>query len=120
MGRKIADAGGGGDFPPTALIKTEGYMLKGTLLSKRLVKTQYGDRPVYSIKLGDATCDFMCEGHPVEPKEGDMIDLFAPTRLERQLVQVPFNSMVTITHVGMKKVGKGQPAHIFDVTVEDK
>jgi hypothetical protein len=36
MGRMIADEnGGGGDFNPTASLKEEGAMLKGTLVSRK-------------------------------------------------------------------------------------
>lgn len=115
MGKFIPDANGGGNFAPTALMKEEGKMIRGVLESVRSAKTQYGPRPVYSIKVTDATCAFTQGDATVTPEGGTVVDMFAPTRLERQLVKVPFGTEVTITHVGMKKVGKGQPAHIYTV-----
>lgn len=118
MSKFIKDENGGGSFSPTALMKTEGKMLKGTLTGRREVKTMYGNKPVYSLTVLDASCDFSIgKGENVQPEEGATVDLFAPTRLERQLVQVPIGSTVTIIHTGTKKVGKGQPAHTYSVEV---
>ena len=120
MGRVILDEnGGGGDFNPTALLKEEGAMLKGTLVSKRDVKTQYGPKPVYVFKVLDASCKFTLgkDRKEVQPEEGTLVDAFAPTRLARQLAQVTIGETVTITYAGTKKVGKGNPAHCFTVEV---
>lgn len=118
MVRKIEDTNGA-DFAPTAVLKEAGAMLKGVLFSKRLVKTKYGDKPVYSFKVLDATCKFTKgKGEEVSPAEGDTVDAFAPTRLARQLAQVADGETVTITYKGTKKAGKGMPAHVFDVVVE--
>jgi hypothetical protein len=121
MVRMIADTNGdGGDFAPTAVLKEKGAMLKGILIHKREVKTQYGLKPVYSFKVIDASCKFTTgkDRAEVQPAEGDTVDAFAPTRLARQLAQVTEGETVTITYVGTKKAGKGMPAHVFDVTVE--
>ena len=122
MGRQIADenGGGSGDFNPTALLKETGAMLKGILMSKREVKTQYGAKPVYTFKVLDASCKFTTgkEKTEVQPAEGDSVDAFAPTRLARQLEHVNTGETVTITYAGTKKVGRGNPAHIFTVEVE--
>ena len=119
MGRQIADSnGGGGDFAPTALLKAEGAMLKGVLLGRRNVKTKYGDKPVYSVTVLEASCKFTRGAEEVEPAENDKVDFFAPTRLDRQLVQVANGETVTITYAGKKKMNKGQDAHTFAVSVE--
>ena len=122
MARNIPDSNGdgSGEFAPTALLKEKGAMLKGVLIAKRDVKTQYGAKPVYSFKVLDASCKFTAgkEKTEVQPAEGDTVDAFAPTRLARQLAQVREGETVTITYAGTKKVGKGMPAHCFDVTVE--
>jgi len=121
MGRIIKDEnGGGGDFAPTALLKEKDAMLKGVLIGKRNVKTQYGDKPVYSFKVLDASCKFTTgkDKSEVQPAEGDTVDAFAPTRLARQLAHVAEGETVTITYQGTKKVGRGQPAHFFAVEVE--
>ena len=118
MSKMIPDTNGGGSFCPTALMKEDGKMLKGTLTGRREVETMYGKKPVYSLTVLDASCEFsLGKGQNVSPEEGATVDLFAPTRLERQLAQVPIGSTVTITHTGKKKVGKGQPAHTYSVEV---
>lgn len=120
MGRAIPDenGGGSGDFNPTAMLKEEGAMLKGTLVSRRDVKTEYGPKPVYSFKVLDASCRFIKAKQEVQPDEGALVDAFAPTRLARQLAHVSEGETVTITYKGTKKVGRGNPAHIFSVVVE--
>lgn len=121
MGRQIADENGaGGTFAPTALLKQEGAMLKGILMGKRDVKTQYGAKPVFSFKVLDASCKFTLgkERTEVQPEEGATVEAFAPTRLARQLAHVNVGETVTIVYQGTKKVGRGNPAHIFEVTVE--
>jgi hypothetical protein len=121
MGRSIADTNGdGGDFNPTAILKEAGAMLKGVLVEKRNVKTQFGDKPVYVFKVLDASCRFTMgkERKEVQPEEGALVDAFAPTRLARQLAQVTAGETVTIVYKGTKKVGRGNPAHVFDVQVE--
>ncbi len=121
MGREIPDTNGGGkDFAPTALLREEGAMLKGVLLGRRNVKTVYGDKPVYSFKVIDATCKFTLGKDKVEvqPEEGATVDAFAPTRLARQLTNVTYGETVTIEYAGTKKAGKGLPAYVFKVTVE--
>lgn len=119
MGRSIADSnGGGGDFAPTAMLKEEGATLKGILVGKRDAKTKFGPRPVFSLKVLDASCRFTVGGNEVQPNEGDTVEAFAPTRLARQLSQVKEGETVTITYKGTKKVGQGNPAHFFDVMVD--
>ena len=121
MVRQIPDENGAGaDFAPTAVLKEKNAMLKGVLVGKRFAKTEFGDKPVYSFKVLDATCKFTLgkENKEVQPAEGDLVDAFAPTRLVRQLTHVNDGETVTITYVGTKKVGRGMPAHVFTVTVE--
>jgi hypothetical protein len=118
MGRAIPDENGGGEFNPTAMLRETGAMLKGILTGKRDVKTQYGDKPVYTFKVLDATCKFVSNKEEVRPEEGATVDAFAPTRLARQLAHVNVGETVTISYAGKKKVGRGQPAHIFHVEVE--
>jgi hypothetical protein len=119
MVRAIPDENGGGSFNPTALLKEKGNMLKGILVSKKEVTTMYGPRLVYTFKALDADCRFTNGKEDAEaPEEGALVDVFAPTRLARQLAHVNEGETVTMIHDGKKKVGRGQPAHIFKVTVE--
>lgn len=118
MGRTIEDVNGGGTFAPSAMLREKDAMLKGILTGTREAKTQYGPRPVYSFKVLDASCKFIQDKQEVQPAEGDIVDVMAPTRLARQLAQVAVGETVTINYKGTKKVGRGQPAHIFDVEVQ--
>lgn len=119
MGREIPDQNGGGEFNPTAMIREEGAMLKGIIASKRDAETTFGPKPVYTLKVLEASCKFTKEKMEVEPEEGALVDFFAPTRLARQLAHVAEGDTVTIKYAGKKKVGRGQPAHIFSVVVEE-
>lgn len=118
MGRAIPDENGGGEFNPTAMLREEGAMLKGTIVTKRDAKTEYGLKPVYTVKVLDASCRFVKDKQDVEPEEGALVDFFAPTRLARQLAHVAEGETVTIKYKERRKVGRGQPAHIFDVVVD--
>lgn len=120
MGRAIPDKDGGGSFNPTALLKEEGAMLKGVLVEKRDVKTQYGMKPVYVFKVLDASCKFTVgkDRKEVQPEAGDLVDAFAPTRLARQLEHVSKGETVTIMYQGTKKMARGQAAHTFSVEVD--
>lgn len=117
MPKEISDVGT--DFLPTAVLTKEGVTLKGKLLSVRNVTTVYGEKPVYTLQVQEADCVFtQGKGHEVQPEEGAKVEFFAPTRLGRQLVQVPMGSIVSITNIGKKKVGRGNPAHLFKVVME--
>lgn len=120
MARQIPDQDAGGDFAPTAVLKESGAMLKGIMVGKRDVKTQYGPKPVYKFKVLDASCRFTIgkERTEVQPEEGATVEAFAPTRLARQLALVNEGETVTIMYKGTKKVGRGNPAHLFSVEVE--
>jgi hypothetical protein len=118
MGRAIPDENGSGSFNPTAMLREEGAMLKGTMVSRRDVATTFGPKPVYTFKLIDATCRFILDKQEVPAYQDDVVDAFAPTRLARQLAHINEGETVTITYAGRKKVGRGQPAHIFKVEVD--
>lgn len=115
--RQIADENGA-SFNPTAMLREAGAMLKGILVGKREVKTKFGPRPVYIFKVLDASCKFTNNKVEVQPSEGDTVEAFASTRLARQLVHVNVGETVTIIYQGTKKVGQGQPAHVYTVDVE--
>lgn len=115
--KKVPDTNGGGEFKPSAFIKEEGAMIEGVLIARRLVNTMYGERPVYTMKLQDYNCKFSKGETFVEPKENEEVEFFASTRLERQLAKAGLNKLVRISYAGQKKVGKGNPAHIYDVLV---
>lgn len=119
MGRVIHDEGGSsGDFPPTAELREANAMLKGTIESRMERDLGYGMKPIYRLRVIDASCKFMLQKQEVQPEEGALVEIIAPTRLARQLAHVNVGETVTIENAGKKKVGKGQPAHIFKVIVE--
>src|SRR5580704_1546330 len=60
MGRKITGLDG---FPASPMLRDKvGATLTGILQSKRTAKTQFGERPVYQVKLIDADCEFTKDG----------------------------------------------------------
>jgi len=119
MGRVIVDEGGdGADFPPTAELREPNAMLKGTVVSKVERDLGYGMKPIYRLTVLDASCKFILKKQEVQPEEGSLVEVIAPTRLARQLAHVNIGETVTIENAGKKKVGRGQPAHIFKVIVE--
>lgn len=113
MGKKYSDSTG---FSPTAEIKVDGAMLTGIMVGVREVKTQYGPKPVYKLKVLDGNCKFtLGKGEEVDVAEGAEIDVFAPTRLATQLAKVPVGETITIKYLGLGKNKKGNPPHTFSV-----
>lgn len=117
MGKKYSDSNG---FRPTAEIKVDGAMLKGSVLGVREVKTKFGPKSVYQLRVLDANCKFTIgKGEEVTPKEGDEVDIFAPTRLATQLSKVPIGEVITIKYLGLGKGGLGaNKPHTFSVEGE--
>lgn len=116
MGKKINDDSG--SFNPTAVIKVAGAMVKGTFQGVRLVDTKFGKKPVYTVKVLDADCKFTVGKDEAYPNEGDTIDIFAPTRLAKQLAKVQTGQVVTVKYLGLGKNQRGNPPHLFDVEVD--
>lgn len=106
------------DFAPTAMLKEEGAMIKGILGAVRMVKTQWGDKPVYKLKVLDASCRFTRGKEEVTPEADSEVDIFATTRLATQLAKVPVGETITIRYAGTKPSVKGKPAHTFSVIGE--
>lgn len=118
MGRVIEDQSVGGDFPPTAELREKGAMLKGVMLGREERDLGFGLKPIYKFQVLDASCRFIKDKQDVEPDQGATVEVIAPTRLARQLAHVRPNEVVTIENNGTKKVGRGKPAHVFNVTIE--
>lgn len=116
MKRKIADQ----DFAPTAEIRTTGATLTGILSSSRTVKTKFGDKPVYALKVLDGDCKFTIGKEKAEafPEQGDEVEIMPTTRLARQLAKVNVGETVKITYLGVGKNVRGNPPHLFDVEVQ--
>lgn len=114
MPKTYTDSG----FAPTAFLKEEGAMVKGSLGALRMVKTQWGEKPVYKLTVIDATCRFTVGKEEVTPEAGAIVDVFATTRLAAQLAKVPVGETITIRYLGTKPSGKGKPAHTFSVVGE--
>lgn len=116
MGQVISDVDKT-NFAPNAQLKVEGSMLKGKLVGKRDVKTKWGPKPVYVVAVADASCKFVKGEEEVFPEAGTKVEVFATTRLERQLAQVPMNSNIEIRYLGRKDTGGANPAHTYHVEV---
>lgn len=117
MGQVISDVDTS-KFNPTAQLKIDGAMLKGKLMDKRSVKTKWGAKPVYVIAVSDASCKFLKgKEEEVFPEAGAEVDVFATTRLERQLAQVPLKNNVEIKCLGRKDTGGANPAWVYHVEI---
>lgn len=117
MGTVISDVDTS-KFNPTAQLKVEGAMIKGTLLKKDNVKTKWGSKPKYVVAVLDASCKFFKgKTEEVFPEAGAEVDVFTTTRLERQLSQVPMKSNVEIKCLGKKDVGGPNDAWMFHVEI---
>lgn len=121
MGTKINDMVGMADFLATANIRENvGDSITGVLGACRTLKSGY-EKPyvIYTLAVQDANCKFVKNKKAYEPVAGENIELFAPTRLQRQLVQVQPGQTVSIKYLGTtkNKSGKGLPGHTFEVEV---
>jgi len=117
MGRMINDTSVGGDFPPTAELREKDAMLKGIIMGKEERDLGFGLTPVYKFQVLEASCRFLLQKQEVQPEEGAIVEVIAPTRLARQLGQLNVGDTVTIKNAGTKQIGRGKPAHIFSVEV---
>jgi hypothetical protein len=116
MGKVISDVDHSA-FTPTAQIRSEGSRLVGELVKVREVKTKFGPRPVYVFRVEEASCKFFRGDEEVFPEVGDQVDVFATTRLARQLSQVPIGSVVEVKYIGRGKPVNGQAPHLFHVEI---
>lgn len=111
MGRKITNLEG---FPASPMLREKiGSSLTGTVVSTRIAKTQYGDKPVYTVKLVDADCDFLRDGLPYEPAAGELVEIMPPSVLAKHLAQVQPGETFKTVYQGLGKKGKGNPPHLF-------
>lgn len=116
MGQVIVDTVSG-DFAPTAQIKEMGATLTAILRGKREIKTKFGMKNVVVMEVIDASCKFTKGGQEVFPNAGDKVEIIPPTRLERQLNQVPVGAKVLIKYLGLGKATRGNAPHLFHVEV---
>jgi len=114
MGRKLSAV----DFPATAELRVEGAQLKGVFNGSREIKTKFGPKTVFSIKVNDANCEFKKNKLPYEPEKGEMVEVMGTTTLTTQLNQVKPGEIVTIKYAGLGESKKGNPPHLFDVEVD--
>ncbi len=104
-----------GVFNPTAFIKEKGLTLEGTMQDKRTIKTQFGEKPVYTLKVTGGNCRFTQGKEDVDVSVGDSVDVIPPTRLDRQLAQVLAGQEISIECLGRGKAVKGQAPWLFKV-----
>jgi hypothetical protein len=116
MGQVISDVDTS-SFAPNAQLKVEGASLTGILKGKREIKTKFGLKSVFVLEAVDAECKFLKGKDEVFPQPGEKVEVIPPTRLERQLAQVPVNSKVFIKYAGKKATGGPNAAHTFHVEI---
>jgi|WetSurMetagenome_2_1015567.scaffolds.fasta_scaffold469822_3 hypothetical protein len=116
MGKVISDVDSS-NFAPNAQIKVDGASLTGILKNRREIKTKFGMKSIFVLEAVDAECKFMRGTEEVFPQPGEKVEIMPPTRLERQLNQVPMGSKVLIKYLGKKATGGPNAAHVFHVEV---
>jgi len=118
-----------GTFPPTLKLHskggtTKGAFVSGVLKSRKLVKINLKEQPVYSLVLEATNAKILKK----EDKQwvdasavaGDTVSFFAPTRLDRILRDVGSDVKVVIHYDGMEpqKTPHGmKDTHMFTVHV---
>jgi hypothetical protein len=122
MGRKLM---GNTQFAPSVLIgiteKVEGFF-QGTLLDRQMAKTTFGEKPVFKFLLEDTDMPTRIkqdkEYVATDVKQGQTVSIFAPTLLDKALVQASPNDKIRIVYKGKGNAKKGRNApHVFDVEV---
>ncbi len=116
MGQVIKDVDAS-NFAPTAQIKVDGAEMTGVLIGKREIKTKFGLKNVFRFKVKDASCKFMKGDEEVFPQLEEEVEILPPTRLDRQLNQVPVNSKTLIKYLGLGESTRGNAPHLFHVEV---
>lgn len=116
MGKVINDVDTS-NFAPNAQIKVDGATVTGFLKARREIKTKFGLKSVFVLEVTDAECKFMKGSEEVFPQPGEKVEILPPTRLARQLAQVPMNSKVLIKYAGKKETGGPNAAHTFHVEI---
>jgi hypothetical protein len=116
----------GGDFPPVLKIthnQQEGLFLDGIFVSSRQVKKLQGEgtQSVLRFRVNATNAPaFKSQGKgkdplPVEVIPGTVVDVYAPTNLDRSYTQKApaAGTPIFIEYHGKKKTNKGNMAHIF-------
>ena len=120
MGRKLSS--GQQSSPVVSLTKKEGAFLQGALTNRKEVKTVWGVRPVYTLKVEETDMGLSVKQGTsyvdVPFVQGIEVAIFAPTILDRMLQQTEGGDRVRIVYSGLGKAKKGRNApHMFDVEV---
>jgi hypothetical protein len=121
MGRKLTS-----DMqatPVVSLTEKEGAFFQGVLVERKLVKTQWGERPLFNFELDDTDMRITKkEGKEyleTDVEQGATVAVFAPTMLDRALVKAEAGDKLKIVYTGLgKSAKKGRNApHTFDVEI---
>lgn len=121
MGRKLSSNMKA--TPVVNVTEKEDSFLQGILKERKEVTTQYGLRPVFILSLNDTDMRTVAkegkEFKDVEVEQGADVAVFAPTMLDRALIQAKNGEEVRIVYKGMgKSLKKGRNApHLFEVEV---
>lgn len=112
-------------FAPTlVLTNDEGKetFVEGKLVSRQMVKTVNGQKPVYNMELISTDCEAQVKekkGYvtiPVNP--GEIVGFFAPNRLDRVLIRCKQGDQMVVVYNGREDKAKARgrnPAHLFTV-----
>ena len=110
-----------GSFAPKPLVQIRekvGTTFEGTLLAlPRVIKLPRGNSNVYEFSISGGTAktvlkDSTGKYNEVDVTEGDIVNLFGSTILDRKLAQVQIGTKVEIIYNG---VAEKSGAHIFIV-----
>ena len=104
-------------FKKTPILYLEnevGSFITGTLLKRKEVKTQWGQKKVYDLRVDSARTLAKVGDTIVAPKSGDLVTVFPKTELDRKLGNIEDNSSVYIQYSGRDKTRKNSP-HMYRV-----
>lgn len=131
MGQKLSTAGQ--DFEPSVTVNVKlekGQFFKGVLKAHKTPPSPYKNQDgsaktfnVYEFELIDTDMELTIKKGDVyvEAKGvtgGDLVSIFAPTRLNNALSKAVLGASIHIMYLGKGKAGKmGGAPHMFDVEV---
>src|SRR6188768_108000 len=112
MGRKLTSNVQGS--PLLNIKSVANSFVQGEVTDRKEVKTEYGQKPVYTLKLEETSMGAVAkqDGKYIEITvgAGDLVSFFAPTLLDKALVQANPGDRVRIVYLGLGKAKKGRNA----------
>jgi len=132
MGHKLSTSSP--SLTPTPFVNVrgdKGQVFVGTLKSMKSVDSGYVNEKtgeprmqnIYNFSFESSDMEILVkngkEYELANVNPGDLVAVFAPTRLNNALIQAPMGSRIQITYLGLGKAikGKGGKPHEYDVEV---